>query len=221
MPSNKLLISHSWNLSSSLHSDFWQVSSSVPVTKHTDIFLFVCFNLISFFVIFLRSELYVLCINLTLLSRVPNSSDRMVLISVPLPGVGHEIKRYKVLFGSFWGALSNKTFGLLDSSIFSCFFSFILTKYWIQCALGYQLEPYECVYQFSLCTSPSITASGCSKRRDFWGISIRQSELYSQPTPGWFSRIILVWDFKLWTSWRNDPYALLFLDRPLVVSSYF
>lgn len=64
-------------------------------------FLFVCFNLISFFVIFLRSELYVLCINLTLLSRVPNSSDRMVLISVPLPGVGHEIKRYKVLFGSF------------------------------------------------------------------------------------------------------------------------
>lgn len=122
MPSKKLLISHSWNLSSSLHSDFWQVSSSVPVTKHTDIFLFVCFNLISFFVIFLRSELYVLCINLTLLSRVPNSSDRMVLISVPLPGVGHEIKRYKVLFGSFWWALSNKTFGLLDSSIFRGFF---------------------------------------------------------------------------------------------------
>lgn len=85
-------------------------------------FLFVCFNLISFFVIFLRSELYVLCINLTLLSRVPNSSDRMVLISVPLPGVGHEIKRYKVLFGSFWWALSNKTFGLLDSSIFRVFF---------------------------------------------------------------------------------------------------
>lgn len=201
MHSNKLLISHSWNLSSSLHSDFWQVSSSVPVTKHTDIFLFVCFNLISFFVFFLRSELYVLCINLTLLSRVPIVLTGWCSFLCPLPGVGHEIRRYKVLFGSFWGALSNKTFGLLDSSIFSCCcFYFILTKYWLQCALGYQLEPYECVYQFSLCTSPSITASGCSKRRDFWGISIRQSELYSQPTPGWFSRIILVWDFKLWTS---------------------
>lgn len=122
MHSNKLLISHSWTLSSSLHSDFWQVSSSVPVTKHTDIFLFVCFNLISFFVIFLRSELYVLCINLTLLSRVPIVLTGWRSFPCPLPGVGHEIRRYKVLFGSFWGALSNKKVGLLDSSIFSCCF---------------------------------------------------------------------------------------------------